>query len=61
MLHAGYHSAHRAAVGLVVPAIVSRFGVGCAFNVANPIAWLVIAAIVAAPAGLAAIAAAAGM
>jgi uncharacterized membrane protein len=44
------------------PAILvgARFGVGWTFNVANPTAWLIIAAIVAAPAGLAAIAALAG-
>jgi uncharacterized membrane protein len=39
----------------------SRFGVGWTFNLANPTAWLVIAAIVAVPAGLAAISAAAGL
>jgi uncharacterized membrane protein len=45
------------------PAIMvgARFGVGWTFNVANPMAWLVIAGIVAAPAGLVAIAAATGM
>ena len=45
------------------PAIMvgARFGVGFTFNVANPMAWLVIAGIVAVPAGLAAIGAAAGM
>jgi uncharacterized membrane protein len=39
----------------------SRFGVGWTFNVANPTAWLVIAAIVAVPAGLIAISAAVGL
>jgi uncharacterized membrane protein len=39
----------------------SRFGVGWTFNVANPTAWLVIAAIVAVPAGLIAISAAVGI
>ncbi len=39
----------------------NRFGVGWTFNFANPAAWLVITGIVAAPAGLAAIGAAAGM
>jgi uncharacterized membrane protein len=39
----------------------SRFGVGWTFNLANPAAWLVIAAIVAVPAGLAAILATVGM
>jgi uncharacterized membrane protein len=45
------------------PAILvgARFGVGWTFNLANPMAWLVIAGIVATPAGLAALAAAAGM
>ena len=45
------------------PAIMvgARFGVGWTFNLANPMAWLVIGGIVAAPAGLAAIAAAAGL
>jgi hypothetical protein len=45
------------------PAIMvgARFGVGWTFNVANPMAWLVIAGIVAAPLGLAAIIAAAGL
>jgi len=45
------------------PAILigARFGVGWTFNLANPAAWLVIAAIVAVPAGLVLIAAAAGM
>jgi uncharacterized membrane protein len=45
------------------PAILvgARFGVGWTFNLANPIAWLVIAGIVATPAGLAALAAAAGL
>jgi uncharacterized membrane protein len=39
----------------------ARFGVGWTFNLANPMAWLVIAGIVAVPAGLAAIGAAAGL
>jgi len=39
----------------------ARFGIGWTFNFGNPTAWLVIAGIVAAPAGLAAIGAAAGM
>ena len=39
----------------------ARFGVGWTFNFGNPTAWLVIAGIVAAPAGLAAIGVAAGM
>ncbi|HWN60565.1 MAG TPA: DUF5808 domain-containing protein, partial [Streptosporangiaceae bacterium] len=39
----------------------SRFGVGWTFNLANPTAWLVIAAIVAVPAGLIAISAAVGL
>jgi uncharacterized membrane protein len=39
----------------------ARFGVGWTFNVANPMAWLIIAGIVAVPAGLAAIGAAAGL
>jgi uncharacterized membrane protein len=39
----------------------ARFGVGWTFNLANPMAWLVIAGIVATPAGLAALAAAAGL
>jgi len=45
------------------PAIMvgARFGVGFTFNVANPMAWLVIAGIVAVPAGLVAIGAAVGM
>jgi uncharacterized membrane protein len=45
------------------PAIMvgARFGVGWTFNVANPMAWLVIAGIIAAPAGLVAIAAATGL
>jgi uncharacterized membrane protein len=45
------------------PAILvgARFGVGWTFNLANPMAWLVIAGIVATPAGLAALAAAAGL
>ena len=45
------------------PAIMvgARFGIGWTFNVANPTAWLVIATIVAVPAGLAAIGAAVGM
>jgi uncharacterized membrane protein len=44
------------------PAIMvgARFGVGWTFNVANPMAWLVIAGMVAVPVGLAAIIAAAG-
>ena len=39
------------------PAIMvgARFGVGWTFNVANPMAWLVLAGLVTAPAGLAAI------
>jgi len=45
------------------PAIMvgARFGVGWTFNVANPMAWLVIAGIIAVPAGLIAIAAATGL
>ena len=45
------------------PAILvgARFGVGWTFNLANPMAWLVIAGIVATPAGLAALAAAAAL
>jgi uncharacterized membrane protein len=45
------------------PAIMvgARFGVGWTFNFANPIAWLVIAGIMAAPAGLALILRAAAM
>jgi uncharacterized membrane protein len=45
------------------PAIMvsARFGVGWTFNVANPMSWLIIAGIVAVPAGLAAISAAAGL
>ena len=45
------------------PAILvgARFGVGWTFNVANPMSWLIIAGIVAVPAGLAAISAAAGL
>jgi uncharacterized membrane protein len=45
------------------PAILvgARFGVGWTFNFANRTTWLVVAAIVAAPAGLTAILAAAGM
>jgi len=45
------------------PAIMvgSRFGAGWTLNLGNPAAWLIIAGIVAAPAGLAAIGAAAGM
>ena len=39
----------------------ARFGVGWTFNLANPTAWLVIAAIVAVPAGLIAISAAVGL
>jgi len=44
------------------PAILvgARFGVGWTFNVANPMAWLVIAGMVAVPVGLAAIFVAAG-
>jgi uncharacterized membrane protein len=41
--------------------VAARFGVGWTFNVANPMAWLIIASIVAVPAGLAAIGAAAGL
>ncbi len=42
------------------PAVMvgSRFGAGWTFNVGNPTAWLIIAGIIAAPAGLAVIAAA---
>jgi len=45
------------------PAILvgARFGVGWTFNLANPMAWLVIAGIVATPAGLVAIGAALGL
>jgi uncharacterized membrane protein len=45
------------------PAIVvgARFGVGWMLNAGNPAAWLIIAGIVAAPAGLALIGVAAGM
>ena len=45
------------------PAIMvgARFGVGWTFNVANPMSWLIIAGIVAAPLGLVAISAAAGL
>jgi uncharacterized membrane protein len=45
------------------PAIMvgARFGVGWTFNVANPMSWLIIAGIVAAPLGLLAISAAAGL
>ena len=45
------------------PAILvgARFGVGWTFNLANRMAWLVIAGIVATPAGLAILAAAAGL
>jgi uncharacterized membrane protein len=45
------------------PAILvgARFGVGWTFNLANPMAWLVIAGIVATPAGLVALAAAVGL
>ena len=45
------------------PAIMvgSRFGAGWTFNVGNPAAWLIIAGIVATPAGLAVVGAAAGM
>ena len=39
----------------------SRFGAGWTFNFGNPTAWLIMAGMVAAPAGLAAIGAAAGM
>jgi uncharacterized membrane protein len=39
--------------------VAARFGVGWTFNVANPMAWLIIAGIVAVPAGLVAISAAA--
>jgi uncharacterized membrane protein len=44
------------------PALVvaARFGAGWTVNLANPAAWLVIAALIAAPAGLAAILAALG-
>jgi len=41
--------------------VAARFGVGWTFNVANPMAWLIIAGIVAVPAGLVAISAAAGL
>ena len=41
--------------------VAARFGVGWTFNVANPMAWLIIAGMLAAPAGLAAIVIAAGM
>jgi uncharacterized membrane protein len=41
--------------------VAARFGAGWTLNVANPAAWLIIAGIVAAPAGLAAIGAVAGM
>jgi uncharacterized membrane protein len=41
--------------------VAARFGVGWTFNVANKMAWLIIAAIVAAPLGLIAIGLAAGM
>jgi len=41
--------------------VARRFGIGWTFNFGNRTAWLVLAAIVAAPAGLVAIAAAAGM
>jgi len=41
--------------------VASRVGVGWTLNLANPAAWLVIATVAAVPAGLAAIAAAAGM
>jgi uncharacterized membrane protein len=45
------------------PAIMvgARFGVGWTFNVGNPMAWLIIAGIVAVPVGLAAISVAAGL
>lgn len=39
----------------------NRFGVGWTFNLGNPAAWLIVAGLAAAPAGLAAIGAAAGM
>ena len=35
--------------------VAARFGAGWTVNLANPAAWLVIAALIAAPAGLAAI------
>ena len=54
--------------GTVMPAarfpalmVASRVGVGWTLNLANPAAWLDIATVAAVPAGLAAIAAAAGM
>lgn len=40
--------------------VAARFGVGWTFNFANPAAWLIVAGIVAVPAGLAAISAAVG-
>jgi hypothetical protein len=45
------------------PAIMigARFGVGWTFNLANPMAWLILAGIVAAPAGLAIITTLAGL
>jgi uncharacterized membrane protein len=45
------------------PAIMvgSRFGFGWTFNLGNPTAWLVVAGILAAPAGLAVIRAVAGI
>jgi uncharacterized membrane protein len=45
------------------PAILvgARFGVGWTFNVANPMAWLIVAGILATPAGLAALALTAGI
>ncbi len=39
----------------------TRFGAGWTFNLGNPAAWLIIAAIIATPAGLAVIRIAAGM
>ena len=41
--------------------VASRVGVGWTLNLANPAAWLLIATVAAVPAGVAAIAAAAGM
>jgi uncharacterized membrane protein len=35
--------------------VAARFGAGWTLNLANPAAWLVIAALIAAPAGIAAI------
>jgi uncharacterized membrane protein len=45
------------------PAILvgARFGVGWTFNLASPVAWLIITGILAARAGLAALAATAGL